>query len=620
MPSSRFAHTLPQAALLLTAALNSHAQVATPAATTPTPAPAAEAPAEPAAVSPEPSPLLPPPGTITSPAPAAAAPSNNFSVNLLKRLVERGALTQKDAQELILLAEADTSAAAAAAAAPPPPPTPPPVPQPDELRVTYVPETVRNRIRDEVRDQLKAEAKSEGWFSERPDSLAWAERVDPFADIRIRYQFDHFPAGNDNTGAFPNLNAINTGAPFDISGNEFSPQYNVDQERQRARLRFRLGAELDLEDHFALGFRFATGQDNSPVSANQSLGWAGNGQGGNFSKYAIWLDRAFLAWEPNSDARIMLGRFDNPFFSTTNIWANEIGFDGLAVQLESSSKAPIEPFLTAGAFPVFNTDFNFSSIQPAKFKSDDKWLYAIQAGADFKIAKDLKGKAAVGYYHFQNIEGRLSDPFTPLSPKDQGNTDATRPSFAQKGNTYRALRNIVPSEVNGFGTRDQYQYFGLASPFHVLTATGSLDYDGWEPMRLSLNTEFAKNLAFDRHAIDAIAVNNRGPVPPGGSSGAFDGKDTAWFIQLTGGDPALSTRHSWNVYAAYRYIGSDAVVDGFNEQFFGGGGTNLKGFTLGAGFALTPHVNLGLEWSSSDQISGPALRNDIFLIDFAASF
>ena len=51
---------------------------------------------------------------------------------------------------------------------------------------------------------------------------------------------------------------------------------------------------LDLEaitSALSKGFRVATGESNSPVSTNQSMGYA-NGQGGNFSKYAIWLDRA----------------------------------------------------------------------------------------------------------------------------------------------------------------------------------------------------------------------------------------------------------------------------------------------------------------------------------------
>lgn len=575
--------------------------------------PAAAAPAAPADV-PLPDPALLP----GQPAPAHD-PSRSFAINLIQRLVQRGALTQKDAEELIALAEADVAAAnALATPAAPPPPAPVPAPMPDEVRVTYVPETVRNRLRDEIRDQLRAEAKAEGWHADS-SRVEWVDRVEPFADLRLRYEIIDYPSGNDNTGAFPNFNAINTGDPFDIAGTEFSPQYNVDQERQRARIRFRLGAELDLADSFTLGFRVGTGQDNSPVSSNQTLGWA-NGQGGNFSKYQLWLDRAFIAWEPHEAFKLLLGRFDNPFFSTTNIWSEDIGFDGIAFRLSPQLTENFRPFLSAGAFPVFNTELNFSSNRPDKFESTDKWLYAAQIGAEFKLTDDLSGKVGLAYYYFDNIEGRLSDPYTPLSKNDAGNTDGTRPAFAQKGNTYRPLRNIVPSVLNDYGTSHQYQYFGLATPFRVLAATGRLDYDGWEPVRLSLIGEYAKNTAFNSSDINKIAVNNRGPSSDNGGLGAFEGSDTAWYLSLMVGSPALAARGDWNAYVGYRYIGSDAVVDGFNEQNFGGGGTNLKGWQIGFNYALSPKVYLGARWFSAEEIAGPNFASDIIQIDFGAKF
>ena len=85
----------------------------------------------------------------------------------------------------------------------------------------------------------------------------------------------------------------------------------------------------------------------------------------------------------------------------------------------------------------------------------------------------------------------------------------------------------------------------LATPFEVLTATGRLDFDGWEPLRLSLVGEYAKNLAFDQDDINAVAVNNRGPNGEDGALGAFDGSDTAWYLNLVAGHPALDQRGHW---------------------------------------------------------------------------
>jgi hypothetical protein len=398
----------------------------------------------------------------------------------------------------------------------------------------------------------------------------------------------------------------------------------VDQTRESFRIRVRLGAEADMGDNFTAGVRLATGENNSPVTSNQSLGVANQAQGGNFSKYAIWLDRAFLKYEiggqPEKDLTLTIARFDNPFFTTSEIvWQQDIGFDGAAVKAKYEIAKGLTPFFTAGAFPVFNTDLNFSSNQPAKFKSEDKYLYGGQFGIDWKITKDLNAKLATAYYYYDGIEGKLSDPFVPLTSQDQGNTDDSRPSFAQRGNTYMALRNIVPTAQNNFGTTNQFQYFGLATPFHEFNVSGKLDYNHFEPFQISLFGDFVKNLAFDQTAMNAIAVNNRGSVGTNGIS-SFAGGDTGWIVGFKVGSAALDARWNWNAFASYRYLESDAVVDGMNDSDFGGGGTNLKGYSIGGAVALSPRVSLQLRWLSATSIAGPTYKNDIVQFDITGKF
>ena len=208
----------------------------------------------------------------------------------------------------------------------------------------------------------------------------------------------------------------------------------------------------------------------------------------------------------------------------------------------------------------------------------------MQGGTDIDLQPQSGNlKLAVAYYNFQDVEGRLSDPYVPLSASDAGNTDTTRPSFAQKGNTYRPLRNIIPDATNDFGTTNQWQYFGLATPYRNVALTGRLDLDYFEPVRISLIGEYIKNTAFDQAAIEAVAVNNRGPLrlnDDGTTSSEiapFEGTDIAWTLGLKFGHPALEKRGAWQAGVAYRYIGSDAVIDGFNDSEFGGGGTNVEG-------------------------------------------
>ena len=329
---------------------------------------------------------------------------------------------------------------------------------------------------------------------------------------------------------------------------------------------------------------------------------------------------------PHVYASATAGRFDNPFQSTEVIFDEDLGFDGMALHGKVRFGKYFQPFVTLGAFPIFNTDLNFSSNQPVKFESTDKYLYAVQGGTDVTFSRKANLRVSAAYYDFDGVEGRLSDPYVPLSASDAGNTDTTRPSFAQKGNTYRALRNIIPDATNGFGTTNQWQYFGLATPFRNVALTGRLDLDYFEPVRISLVGEYIKNTAFDAAAIETVAVNNRGSLPlnadgtPSGGLAPFEGDDTAWTLGVKFGHPALEKRGAWQAGIAYRYIGSDAVVDGFNDSEFGGGGSNVEGFVIGGAVAITPRVSIGVQWMSADEIAGPPLQSDLFQFDLRAKF
>jgi Putative porin len=602
-------------------------------------------------------------------------PSQNVTINLIHRLVERGVLSKADADELIKQAEEDASTAREMAAKQKRPqsasendvasqyfaePTPiprstsrstaspstpselsPPAEGDDAVTVSYVPEIVKEQLREEIRQEVMEQARSENWAN--PRTLPpWILRITPFMDLRLRYEGIFFPEvifrngrqvqGNDNTGGFPNFNAINTGAPFDTKGTSFPPELNVDQDRERARIRARFGAQMDLEDGFTMGLRIATGETNTPTSTNQSFGVANAAQGGNFSKYAIWLDRAFVKYElwgeTSRDFVAEVGRFDNPFFTVSELmWDEDLGWDGLALKgkyrIPLDSPISVTPFATAGIFPVFNTELNFSSTRPDKFSSEDKFLWGGQLGASLRLGKDFSAKIAGAFYDFYNIEGKLSDPCVVFSSSDQCNTDDSRPSFAQKGNTYFMLRNIIPTLDNVFGTTKQFQYFGLATPFRVVDVSSSLDYAHFDPIHMTLFGQWIENVAFDWDDINAVAINNRivkGRNLTGTSIGRFDGGNVGWIAGLKVGHPALEKRWDWAVGVNYRYLESDATVDAFNDSDFGLGGTNLKGYTVFGAVALSPRIGLALRWMSADEIGGPPFRNDTVQFDFNAKF
>lgn len=508
-----------------------------------------------------------------------------------------------------------------------------PSPDDDTVRVTYVPEVVKAQLREEIKNEVMEQARLEHWAAPRsfPD---WVSRFTFYGDIRLRYEaiYNHKVNSITGTGSnFWNYNAINTGSPYDIGSNNTAnpPLLNVNQDRNRLRLRARLGASIDLGEGFTSNFRIATGESNSPVSENQSFGAAGSGQGGNFSKYSLWLDRAYLKYQTASDPTraitATLGRFDNPFLSSSVIWADDLGFDGLVVNVpaqihfDSAVLDSVKPYVVIGAFPVFNTDLNFGSNWPDKYGSNDKWLEAAQIGVDLNIGRDWHAKFGAAYYEFTKTVGKLSTHYDYnifYTTADAGDTDARRPAFAQKGNTYMKLRDITADSSNSNGASNQWQYFGLASEFRDAAFDVRLDYNHFEPFQVSFIGEYITNTAFH-----ASKVRARNPVNNlSDTTEWFVGGGNAWIAGIKLGDALLQKRWDWNVSLNYRNIESDAVIDGFCDSDFGGGGTNLKGLTLGANVALAKRVSFGAKWMSASGVSGPTFKNDILQIDLNGKF
>jgi Putative porin len=577
-----------------------------------------------------------------APAPAAASP--NAMINLVNLLVAQHVITRDAGDTLIKQSEQEADSARAQiattqakadralteqAAAPSPASAPASAPaSDDDVRVTYVPDVVKNQIRDEVTQEvLKQDRDENAAVVPKSDVPDWVKRFRVAGDIRVRYEGDLDPDGN-SVGSFTNFNAINTGSGF-VIGSSLFPQYNVDRDRNRFRLRARIGAEIDLGQGFTAGMRLGTGADNSPVTENQTLGGVNGftqGQGGNFSKYAIWLDRAYIKYEiggqNDRDLAFSIGRFDNPFFHTSMLWSDDLAFDGAFVQAKYKVTDGVTPFFTAGAFPVFDTDLNFSSTESAKFSSEDKYLFATQLGTNWTISKDFSAKVAGAVYYFSGVEGKVSDPIT--SDANAGNTDDSRPAFAQNGNTYIELRDYQdPTNPTHVG---ETQYFGLATPFHEFAATAQLDYSGFDPFHVWLTGEFVKNFAFDRDDIlKAGSPNLPGPInnlTDPSNPNSFSGGDTGWNLRLNLGKAALEQLWDWNVNLGYRYVESDATVDGFTDSDFGGAlaGTNLKGFTIGGNLALSPRIWTSLRWMSANAVSGPTYKSDVIQFDLNAKF
>jgi hypothetical protein len=148
-----------------------------------------------------------------------------------------------------------------------------------------------------------------------------------------------------------------------------------------------------------------------------------------------------------------------------------------------------------------------------------------------------------------------------------------------------------------------------------------VDFNHFEPFQISFIGEYITNTAFHRSSVRArgFGPENNFNVLPDETKEYFGGGN-AWIADLKMGDALLQKRWDWNVSINYRYVESDAVIDGFCDSDFGGGGTNLKGLTLGANIALAKRVSVGARWMSASEIDGQPFKNDILQIDINGKF
>ena len=489
-------------------------------------------------------------------------------------------------------------------------------------RVTYVPEVVKAEIREQVKREVLEEIQKNDWAA--PHALPeWTKRIRLMGDARLRYEVDNFGRGNA-VDYYPDFNGINSsGKPFDVNFRDPSNERWLDTTQRRSRIlvRARLDMDADLGQGFATEIRLASGDTSSPVSTNQTAG----GSNGNFSKFQAWIDRLGARYQPwRGDAGglvFRLGRFENPFFRTDLTWDESVNFDGAAMQGNVRLGGGFRPFLNGGAFPLYNTSFDFPSQSPDKIKSRDKWLYAGQIGTEWKPIERLSAKVGLSFFFFDRVRGITSSDCDTNLSYVTCDTDASRPSFAQKGNTYFPLRTpsieALDAELNNGASR--YQFFGLASGFRNLVYTGRVDFLALPKINLRFDGEYVRNVAFHAASITSNAVTNFKACAANDSAcqanPPYGGGNVGYLARLTVGSPDISHRWDWNVAFTYRYLESDAFLDAFPNSEFALGGTNNKGFVASATLAVADRVDITARWLSSNVIVGPQFSIDVFYVD-----
>jgi Putative porin len=533
----------------------------------------------------------------------------NTTINLIEELVKKGVLSEKAANDMFSRAEADADAETKQLAQQGSKDEKI-KPEPGEVRVPYVPEFVKDEIRQQVRRELKEDvvgavmqkAKTEKWSL--PEALPdWVNRFKLSGDLRLRSQ-NEFMSSDNVSGFYSNFLAINSAGGVRAAG--LDGFLNTTHDRHRFRERLRLAIDAKVTDNLQAGIRLATSNQPDPVSTNQSLGNTG-------SHYDFNLDRAFLKYDAVNDEgfkwlTLTGGRIANPWYvgggeftgGSELVWDTDLSFEGFAAtarhSLGSSSNLPNKNdnsrsvFATVGAFPLQETELS----------SHDKWLFGGQLGLNWGFNNQDAVKTSITYYDYRNITAKTNTNNPPTCDTNNPRNNLSVPQFTQFGNSVAVICNDNTNTLPGL--------YGLATDYNIINANISYDIAAFAPYHVIFGADYAKNIGFNKKDVQTLAGR------------VIEDETDAWQIRMDFGWPKVDSAGQWNVFALYKYVERDAMLDAFTDSDFHLGGTNAKGWVIGGNYGLLKNLWFTGRWLSTDVITGPKYGNDILQLDVNAKF
>jgi len=504
----------------------------------------------------------------------------NTVINLLQTLVERGIISNEQAQQMVKSAQSKAAAEAGSLAK-------------DEqgaVRVPYVPQIVQDQIAKQVAEEVKPavvadvvkEAKAEKWGV--PGALAdWLTRTRIYGDITLREEGILYNSGN---APEYNYYAINQAGGISQAGvNAF---LDTDENRYRFRGRARLGVESDIADSVTAGMRIVTGNTSDLVSQTQTLDGT--------EPYTIGLDEMYIRLDERNSQRFpwlsaVGGRFLNPYDTPTDlIFHKSLSFTGLAATgrlgFGDGSVDQSNVFFTVGG----------NQLQEIEFSPDDKWLVAAELGTNLRWGKGQHLLVSGAFYDFFNVTGRLNPANEP------GLYNYTAPTFLRFGNT---LFNI---EGNSSAVSQTNQLYALASKFRLvnLNATYSFAIGRYT---LGVTADAVRNFGFNEAAVEA---NTGYYVTP---------RTKGYQTEASFGYPTVTQAGAWRATVGYRYLQNDAVIDGYTDSdFHYFGGTNARGYYLVGDYGLAHNLWLRFRYLSANEIDGPTFDVDTVQFDVNTRF
>ncbi|NVZ72966.1 putative porin [Pseudomonas costantinii] len=263
---------------------------------------------------------------------------------------------------------------------------------------------IAQQAQQETNEQIAATAKKTNDLSVFDQKLAWAARTQLKGDVRFRQETVKIQGESNNGG----------------------------RDKDRQRIRARLGAYTEVNSQVDTGIRIATGSSDDARSTNQD-------QDNYFDKKQIWLDLGYIDYHPDQikNLHVIGGKMLQPWVSMGDvIWDSDINPEGLALTYKYPLGGSAELF---GSIGNYNLKDNVDG-DGVQFRHDLR-LTSGQLGTRLSVTDNLKMTLGGSVYAYQNDkDSRCTTTTTPCALAVNGNS---------ADNQFRLYEGFAQADIGG---------------------------------------------------------------------------------------------------------------------------------------------------------------------------
>ena len=282
----------------------------------------------------------------------------------------------------------------------------------NELAKDQKEQQIARQAQQETNEQIAATAKKTNELSSFDQKLAWAAKTQLKGDVRFRHETIKIDGTPNNGG----------------------------KDKDRERIRARLGAFTEINSQVDTGIRVATGSSDDARSTNQDLD-------GYFNKKSIWLDLGYIDYHPTQikNLHVIGGKMLQPWVSMGDvIWDSDINPEGLALTYKYPLGSSAELFGSLGNYSL-KDNVNGDGVQ---FRNDLR-MTAGQLGSRFSLTDNLKLTLGGSVYAFQNDEDSRCPTTTGTTPGCLTPSETVANTTAGNASEYRLYEGFSQVDIGG---------------------------------------------------------------------------------------------------------------------------------------------------------------------------